>query len=113
MNRRNVPVAIAAAFLIGVAAVLTLTSPETNAGQRAFAADSVYRLSGNFEVQFSTVFAREGHPTPPGKNGSTLVDDVRHIDLLPDWAVLVKKEAAREITFMVPREQVIFINATD
>ena len=113
MTRRTVPVALAAALLMGGAAVLSLSSSKTIASQRPLAADSVYRLTGDFEVQFSTQFARDGQPTPPGENGTTFVDDVRRIDLLPEWAVLVKKEAAHEVTFVVPREQIIFINATD
>ena len=113
MNRRSLTVATVATLLAGTIIVLSISSRDSIATQRALAAESIYRLTGDFDVQLSTQFARTGAVTPPGEDGTTLVTDVSRIDLLSEWAVLSKREAARDITFVVPREQVIFINATE
>lgn len=113
MNTGTLTAALAMAIVVGVLATVTLTSSEADAQQRTFAADKVYRLSGDFDVEFATDFAKAGRPTPVGENGSTLVTDVMKIDLLQEWAVLTKREASREVTFIVPREKIIYINATE
>jgi hypothetical protein len=113
MNTRTLTTALALAIGLVFLATLSLTSNDASAQQRTFAADKVYRLSGDFDVEFSTDFAQDGRPTPVGENGTTLVTDVMRIDLLQEWTILSKREAARDITFIVPREKIIYINATE
>ena len=113
MTRRNASIALVASLVLGATAFLALTSNDARAQHQSFAANSVYRLSGDFDVEFVSTFSRDGDRIPPGEQGGSRVTDVHRIDLLEDWAILTKRRASRDVTFVVPRDRVVYINATE
>jgi len=113
MTRNPQLVTIAAALTLGLVAFLAFPPTNAQAQQHSHTGRSSIRFVGNFDVQLSTQFSRTGGATPPGEDGTALITHVKSIELLPEWAILMKREAARDITFVVPREQVVFINAVD
>ncbi|MEQ9617335.1 MAG: hypothetical protein RLN60_04795 [Phycisphaerales bacterium] len=111
MNRSSVSAAVIAGLALGVAGTLVLTPGDAIAQQRTFAQDRVYRLQGDFTVQLNADFFASFAQPIEGQPGVALVTDVFKIDLLDDWAIISKSHATREVTFIVPREQITFINA--
>ena len=99
--------------VVGLAAFVGTLTSNADAQQRVFATEKAYRLIGEFDVQLATLFTKDGVAMPIGENGTAYVRNVRTIDLLESWAVLSKVEGTKEVTFVVPREQIVFINAID
>ncbi len=113
MTRKTSALTLAIVALLGLVAIVGTLATNANAAQRVFATEKVYRLIGEFDVQLATLFAEDDIAMPVGENGTAYVRNVRTIDLLETWAVLTKVEGTKEVTFVVPREQIVFINAID
>ena len=111
MNRSSLTATLVAGLALGIVGTLTLSPREANAQQRVYAPDKVYRLVGDFDVHLKATFFMSLATPIEDQPGVVLVTDVSKIDLLDDWAVLTKRQAAREITFIVPREEITYINA--
>ena len=113
MTRNASLFTLTALALVSAAVIVGMLTAKADAQGRVFATEKAYRLIGEFDVQIATLFTKDGVAMPIGENGTAYVRSVRTIDLLESWAILSKVEGAKEVTFVVPREQIVFINAID